>query len=167
MADFRRLFEVNFWGVVYCSRYFLPHLKREEGSRLVNVISGFALMGFPGKTGYCSSKSAVMGFTNVLKTELAGGKVKVCLVIPPPMNTGIVRSGKHINEVKRSKEMAFLERRGMPLDEVAGRIVRQIKRGRYRIVVGAGTWVGDVVCRLFPTLVHYFIGKRKKKIDFV
>src|SRR2546423_1047594 len=69
LADYRQLFAINFWGTVYCTKYFLPDLKQRPESRLVNIISDFALMGFPGKTSYASSKAAVMGFTNALKTE--------------------------------------------------------------------------------------------------
>jgi len=82
LTDFKWLFDINFWGTVYCTRHFLPDLKQQTNGRLVNVISDFALMGFPGKTTYCSSKSAVMGFTNSLRTELAETTIKVSMLYP-------------------------------------------------------------------------------------
>jgi short-subunit dehydrogenase len=60
LKDYERLFDINFWGTVYCGKHFLPDLKDNSESRFVNVISDFALMGFPGKSTYGSSKSAVM-----------------------------------------------------------------------------------------------------------
>lgn len=167
LKAYHRLMDVNFWGTVYCSKYFLPELKKQDNSRLVNIISDFALMGFPGKTTYGSSKSAVMGFSHSLKTELADSHVKVCLVIPPPLDTGIVKNNIHISEVKKQQEAAFLEKNGMPLDKAAKRIVRQIEKGRFRIVIGAMMFAIDLFSRLFPTYLHLLIGKYKKYIDFV
>lgn len=167
LADYRQLFEINFWGTVYCSRHFLADLKSRPDTRLVNIISDFALIGFPGKTTYGSSKSAVMGFTNSLKTELPGTPVKVCLVIPPPMDTGIVKNSKHVSDEKRERETLFLQKNGMPPEKAAKRIVKQIQKGRYRIVVGSFMFWIDLVSRLFPSALNNLIGRNKKRIDFV
>ncbi len=167
LTDYKRLMDVNFWGAVYCSKHFLNDLKQRESSRLVNIISDFALMGFPGKTTYASSKSAVMGFTNCLRTELAGTAVKVCLVIPPPLDTGIVINGKHIDETKKRNEANFLKKNGMPLDKAAKKIISKIKKGKYRIVIGTMMFWIDIASRFFPTAVLNFIIRNKKRFDFV
>jgi short-subunit dehydrogenase len=167
LNHFHELFNINFWGTVYCTKYFLPDLKKEKDSRLVNVCSDFALMGFPGKTAYASSKSAMMGFTNSLKTELADSSVKVCLVIPPPLDTGLVMNGKHINDNKRNLESLFLKKNGMRIDKAAKRIARKIQKGRFRIVVGGMMYLIDSMSRLFPTLLHWSIGKVKHKFNFI
>lgn len=167
LADYKRLIDINFWGTVYCSKHFLKDLKQQENSRLVNIISDFALMGFPGKTTYSSSKSAVMGFTNSLKTELADTTVKVCLVIPPPLDTGLVVNSKHIDDSKKQNETNFLKKNGMSLDKAAKHIISKIKPGKYRIVVGTRMFWIDIASRLFPTTIHNFIGKNKKRLDFV
>jgi short-subunit dehydrogenase len=167
LADYKKLVDVNFWGTVYCSKHFLNDLRNSEDSRLVNIISGFALMGFPGKTTYASSKSAVMGFTNCLKIELAGTSVKTCLVIPPPLDTGIVINGKHINETKKQNEANFLKKNGMSLDKAAKKIISKVKKGKYRIVIGTMMFWIDVASRFFPTAVHTMIAKNKKRFDFI
>jgi short-subunit dehydrogenase len=167
LTDYKRLIDVNFWGTVYCSKYFLNDLKQREDSRLVNIISDFALIGFPGKTTYASSKSAVMGFTNCLKTELADTSVKVCLVIPPPLDTGIVITGKHINETKKQNEANFLKKNGMPLDKAARKIISKVKKGKYRIVIGPMMFWIDIASRFFPTTVLNFIIRNKKRFDFI
>jgi short-subunit dehydrogenase len=167
ISDYKELFGVNFWGTIYCTKHFLQDLKEQRDSRLINIISDFALMGFPCKTAYGSSKSAVLGFTNSLKTELAGTNVKICLVIPPPLNTALVRNGKHINDSKKHNEVKFLEKTSMPLNQAAQLIVRQIRKGKYRIVIGKMMFFVDLVSRLFPTAVHNLIGKNKKRFDFV
>lgn len=167
LAEYKRLIEINFWGTVYCSKQFLPELKQQSDSRLVNIISDFALLGFPGKTSYGSSKSAVMGFTNSLKTELTGTSVRACLVIPPPLDTGLVKNSTHIDDDKRKKEVEFLRKNAMPVDQAAKRIIKQVRKGKYRIVIGTMMFWIDLFSRLFPTIIHNLIGKNKKRIDFV
>jgi short-subunit dehydrogenase len=166
IKDYHRLMDVNFWGTVYCTRYFLPYLKHTKGA-LVNIVSDFALMGFPGKSTYSSSKAAIMAFTYCLKTELAETGVNISLVIPPPMNTRIVLNGKHSSAEKKQNEMLFLQKHGMQVDKAASRIVVKIKQGKFRIVVGRMMWGIDIMSRLFPTLTHKFIASQKDTFDFV
>jgi short-subunit dehydrogenase len=167
LADYKQLFEINFWGTIFCSRYFLPELKKQSDSRLVNIISDFALMGFPGKTAYSSSKSAIMGFTNSLKTEMTNTTVKVSLVIPPPLDTELVKNSKHVSESKKEKEVNFLKKNSMPIEKAARKIIIGIKKGKYRIVVGHMMFWIDLASRFFPTTVHNIISHNKKRIGFV
>lgn len=166
VADHRHIMDVNFWGTVYCTKYFLPCLKQQPCGRLINIISGFAITGFPGKTAYASSKGAIMAFTKSLRIELAGTMVRASIVIPPPMATNIVKAGKHIDAEKRSKEMAFMIKNGMQPQEVASRIVRKVKSGRFRIVVGYTMFVFDAAARLFPSLSNNLTARFRRKIDF-
>jgi len=154
-------------GTIYFTKHFLPDLKKQNEARVVNIISDFAFIGFPGKTAYGSSKSAVLGFTNALKTELADTNVKVCFVVPPPLDTGLIRNSKHIDEKKRESEARFLEKNGLPIDKTAKRTVKQIRKGKYRIIIGRMMFGIDIIARLFPTLLHRLIGKNKRRFDFV
>ena len=167
IKDFKRLFDINFWGTVFCTKHFLPELRKRDPSYVVNIVSGFGLMGFPGKTAYASSKSAVIGFTNSLKTELHHSAVRVSFVIPPPLATGLVLKGIHIDDKKRNKEDNFLKKRGMPVEKAAKKIIRKVEKGCYRIVIGRSTYWTDLSLRLFPATVHNMIGKNKKRIDFI
>ncbi len=167
LHDFKHVFDINFWGTILCAKTFLKDLKTRPYSFIVNIVSNFALMGFPGKTAYGSSKSAVLGFTNALKTELHNTSVNVSLVIPPILNTGLVKNGKHMDERKKKIEASYLEKNGMPLDKAARIIVRQIQRKTYRIRVGPMMFYMDTLVRLFPSTVHRFIGKNKGRIEFI
>ncbi len=63
LDDFDWLMDVNFWGVVYGCKFFLPYLQEVEEAHIVNISSLFGLLGVPGQSYYCSSKFAVRGFT--------------------------------------------------------------------------------------------------------
>jgi short-subunit dehydrogenase len=72
---------LNYFGLVYCVHYALPHLKQTRG-RIVGVGSFGGLVGLPGTIGYNSSKHAMRGFLNTLRAELTGTGVTVTLVFP-------------------------------------------------------------------------------------
>ena len=67
LEDIRWLTEINFWGVIYGTHYFLPVLKKEKRAHIVNTSSVFGLVGAVGQTAYCASKFAVRGFTESLR----------------------------------------------------------------------------------------------------
>ena len=86
--DSRRLFDVNFWGVVNGSLAVLPHLKAHGGA-LINVGSEVSDAVVPLQGMYSASKHAVKGFTDALRVELMADKapVSVTLIQPTAVNT--------------------------------------------------------------------------------
>ena len=62
--DFEWLMNINFWGVVYGTKAFLPHLKASGEGHIVNVSSAFGLISFPSQSAYNAAKFAVRGFTD-------------------------------------------------------------------------------------------------------
>jgi NAD(P)-dependent dehydrogenase (short-subunit alcohol dehydrogenase family) len=88
VADARRLFETNYWGVVNGSLAALPHLRRSGGT-LINVGSILSDTGYPLQGHYTASKHAVKGFTDSLRLELEhdGAPVAVTLIQPAAIDT--------------------------------------------------------------------------------
>lgn len=88
IEDMRRLFETNFWGVVYGSTVAARHL-RTHGGALINIGSTLSDRAIPIQGIYCASKHAVKGFTDSLRMELEAEKapVSVTLVKPGAINT--------------------------------------------------------------------------------
>ena len=90
-ADSRRLFDVNFWGVVNGSLVALPYLAASGGS-LINVGSELGEAAAPWQGMYSSSKCAVKGFTEALRLEAQqteGSPVSVTLIQPAVADTGV------------------------------------------------------------------------------
>jgi len=88
-ADARRLFEINFWGMVHGSLVALPHLRRHGGA-LINVGSEASEVAVPLQGMYSASKHAVKGFTDALRIEVAGvddAPVSITLIEPTAVNT--------------------------------------------------------------------------------
>ena len=87
--DSRRLFDINFWGVVYGSLVALPHLKKQGGA-LINVGSEVSEAVVPILGMYSASKHAVKGFTDALRLEIERvdkAPVSVTLIQPTAVDT--------------------------------------------------------------------------------
>jgi len=92
LADARRLFETNYWGLVHGSLVAVPHLRRANGGAggtLINVGSVLSDTTMPLQGHYSASKHAVKGFTDALRIELEeeGAPVQVTLVKPAAIDT--------------------------------------------------------------------------------
>src|SRR5258708_1309310 len=68
--DFEWLMSINFWGVVYGTKAFLPYLKAAGEGHVINLSSVFGLISVPGQAAYNVAKFAVRGFTDALRMEL-------------------------------------------------------------------------------------------------
>ncbi len=77
----KKVMDINFYGVLYATKYCLPEIKRNKGSVIgISSIAGFR--GLPGRTGYSASKFALNGFLEVLRTELLKTGVHVLTACP-------------------------------------------------------------------------------------
>jgi short-subunit dehydrogenase len=77
----------NYFGMVYCTKQFLPTMLGKNSGHIVNVASVAASFGLPGIASYCASKFAMLGFSEGLKHELFGTKVGVTVVSPIMVRT--------------------------------------------------------------------------------
>ncbi len=91
LADKRRLFDINFWGVVHGCRTAVPHLKRHGGA-LINIGSIVSDRATPLLGIYSASKQAVKGYTDALRMELEEERapISVTLLKPSATNTPFI-----------------------------------------------------------------------------
>jgi NAD(P)-dependent dehydrogenase (short-subunit alcohol dehydrogenase family) len=96
-AEYRRLTEVTYLGVVYGTLSALRRMRERDRGTIVQVGSALAYRGIPLQSGYCACKHAIQGFTESLRCELMhdGSAVRVTMVQLPALNTpqfDVVRS---------------------------------------------------------------------------
>ena len=86
--ELRRVWEVNFFGVVYGYWAALPHLRASRGTFL-HVSSALAYRGIPLQAAYCSTKAGLRAFLESARVEeqKAGTGVAISLVLPGAINT--------------------------------------------------------------------------------
>ncbi|HSC38508.1 MAG TPA: hypothetical protein VLD19_11565 [Chitinophagaceae bacterium] len=72
-----------------------------------------------------------------------------------------------MDDEKREKEAEFLKKNGTPPDKAARKIILHLRAGKYRILVGGRMFWIDMAVKLFPGVLHKFIGRNKKRFDFI
>ena len=155
--DFEWVMNINFWGMVYGTKAFLPLLKAQPEAAVANVSSVFGLIGFPGQGAYCSSKFAIRGFTESLRTEAMQEfpHVTIHTIHPGGIDTNIVRNarwGRVISD--EEKELIIQESKQnliTPTADMAAAIIRGVKRKKLRILYGYNSGKIDRIVRLFPS----------------
>ncbi len=132
--DHRRLFEVNFWGIVYGSTVALRHLKTGGGA-LINLGSVASDVAFPIQGMYCASKHAIKGFTDALRMELEeeGAPVSVTLIKPASIDTPFPEHAKNYMDRNPKLPPPVYDPR-----DVADAILHAAERGSRDIYVGGG-----------------------------
>ncbi len=156
--DMNWLMDINFWGVVYGTQAFLPHLKKADEAVIVNVASAFSLMGMPSQAAYCASKYAVRGFTETLQQELevTCANVRAMCVHPGGIKTNIVHNSRidgFAGAVQdRNKMASKFDRIAMTTPEKAAEdIIRGLEKNKLRVLIGSDARMIDRLQRLMPS----------------
>ena len=71
LEDFEEALRVHFWGPLYATTAALPHLRRQETARIVNIASIGGRIAVPHLAPYSASKFALVGLSDGLRAELA------------------------------------------------------------------------------------------------
>jgi NAD(P)-dependent dehydrogenase (short-subunit alcohol dehydrogenase family) len=89
--EWRRVFEVNVFGMVRVARAALPHLRASEHAVIVNIGSIVAHAGLPDRALYSASKGAVQSLTGAMAADHVREGIRVCCVSPGTVDTPWVR----------------------------------------------------------------------------
>lgn len=157
--DFEWLMSINFWGVVYGTKAFLPHLKASGDGHVVNISSVFGLTGMPAQGPYNSSKFALRGFTDCLREELdmMDCGVSATSVHPGGIKTSIAKSGRVDSSIRtlgfdeRDFWQKFETRFITEPDKAARIIIRAVQKNKRRVLVGTDAYLFDAAARLLPS----------------
>lgn len=165
--DFEWLMNINFWGVVYGTKAFLPLLEASGEGHVVNVSSIFGIAGVPSQSAYNAAKFAVRGFTEALRQELevAGSRVSATCVHPGGIKTNIAKSARIKDEMSASflangaGGPAVIERLFINTPEYAAEaILRGVRRNARRVLIGWDAQALDILVRLLPSAYQALIG---------
>lgn len=160
IEDDEWVMSINFHGVVYGVRAFLPILLAQNSGVIVNTSSVFGLVGMPFQSAYCASKFAVRGFTESLRQELRGTNVRAVTVHPGGVKTNIARNARyHAHPVDpnmtHDEATRAFEAIALTTPERAAKIIHNgVKAGKSRILVGPDAYGFEALARLAPS--HYY-----------
>jgi len=133
MEDWEWLIGVNLWGAVYMVHAFVPWMIRRQRGWILITASGLGLVPAPGMAPYVTSKYAMVGLGESLRTELAAHNITVSVLCPGIINTNIVEDGRirirdRAGESAKSKVARFYATRGADPARVARDGLRALAR---------------------------------------
>jgi NAD(P)-dependent dehydrogenase (short-subunit alcohol dehydrogenase family) len=154
---FRRVLDVNFFGVVYGARAALRRFRLQRAGTLVNVASLDGKVPAPYASAYAASKHAVVALSGVLRQELLveGARgVHVCTVLPATIDTQLFQHGANYSGF----EVTALPPVYTP-DRAARAIVGLVRRPRREALVGTSAHVVALLHKLAPGLVERLLAR--------
>ena len=127
--ELKRIFEVNFFGLIWCTQAALPYMMRQKHGRIVNISSVAGKRALPHISAYCASKFAVQAFSDSLRMETAEHGITVTVVCPPRVDTTF-----HDTPLMRQKGQR-MSAPSISAEFVATEIVRATRKGSREVVV--------------------------------
>jgi NAD(P)-dependent dehydrogenase (short-subunit alcohol dehydrogenase family) len=170
LAEWRRQFDVNFFGLLSLTQACLPSLRESKG-RIVNMSSISGVLASPYLAPYSSSKFAVEALSDSLRREVRAHGVHVCVVEPGAIDTPIWRKsiahalglsksfspdiaetyGDSLERFQKNIEKAELA--AAPVSEVIKAVVHALTASppRARYPVGKGIGLATAAVRMVPS----------------
>lgn len=154
VEDARRVFDVNYWGVVHGARAAVPRLKATGGGALITVGSVLSSSSVPLQGVYGASKHAVKAFSDAVRMELQdeGAPISVTLIKPAAIHTPIVSHSKSYLEERVQLPAPLYHPR-----TVAKAILWAAEHPCRSLVVGGAGAISELGARAPPSATHPLI----------
>lgn len=151
----KSLMDVNFWGMVYCTKYAMPELLKTKGT-VVGVSSIAGYKGLPGRIGYSASKFAMNGFLDALRVENLKTGVHVLTACPGFTASNIRNTALNKDGIEQG-ESTLHEEKMMTPEQVAVVIADGVEsRSRTLIMTGQGK-LTVLLSKFFPALLDKLV----------
>jgi short-subunit dehydrogenase len=144
----RRMFDVNFWGLVNGSLIAAEHL-RANGGALINLGSEASEAAIPLQGMYAASKHAVKGFTDALRMELEAddAPISVTLIQPTAVDTPYPEHAANFLDQEPKLPTPMIE-----VEKVASAILDAATSPTRSTKVGAMSVVNTAMAKFLPSL---------------
>lgn len=149
--------QTNYFGMVYCTKNFLPKMLEQKSGHIVNVASVAASIGLPGIASYCASKFAMLGFSEGLKHELSGTGVGITVVSPIMVRTDFF-------DHPSFEKMPKYSPTSLSAKTVARSILKAANSPRLEIIVPSVVRGAVWAKQTFPYFINPVIGSTFKKL---
>ena len=157
--DIESQMETNYFGMIYCTKNFLPLMLEKKSGHIVNVASVAASFGLPGIASYCASKFAMLGFSEGLKHELSGTGVGITVVSPIMVKTDFF-------DHPSFEKMPKYSPTSLNSKTVAKAIVQASNSSRLEIITPSIVRIAVWLKHTFPYFINPILGKSfKKQLD--
>jgi NAD(P)-dependent dehydrogenase (short-subunit alcohol dehydrogenase family) len=156
IADFEDALNTHLWGPLYGMLAAAPYMRRQGGGRVVNIASIGGKVAVPHLVPYTTSKFALVGLSDGMRSELARDNITVTTVCP-----GLMRTGSHLNALfKGQHEQEFtwfsiidsLPVSSIDARRAARQIIEACRRGDPQLLISLQAQAIALLSSLFPDL---------------
>ncbi len=155
--DWRKVLDVNLWGVIHGCRLFGRQMaERGQGGHIVNTASAAAFQPSRVLPAYSTSKAAVLMLSECLRAELAGQGIGVTAVCPGLVNTNITATARFAGadaeeeQRRRQRTTRLYGMRNYPPEKVADAILEAVVRNRAVVPVTPEARGARLASRFLP-----------------
>jgi len=166
LSDYRKMMDVNYFGVIAMVNRFLPSMLDRRSGSLLTIASGSGVLANYGGAGYCGSKFATVGYMESIRQELAGTGVKTHCVLLPTVMTEFHQKVLDGEFGDMAKSLPTITP-----EEAALRLLLQAARGREVISFSGTLEAGLLANRLIPSLFRtamtvngYMLNRRRGRV---
>ncbi|MCA9771894.1 MAG: SDR family oxidoreductase, partial [Myxococcales bacterium] len=135
LDDWRRLIDVNLWGVIHGVQAAYPRMIAQGGGVIVNTASIAGLVPAAMEGVYGATKHAVVGLSTALRIEAEAFGVQVNAICPGIVRTPMIETGRYVG-IPKERVIPVLAGTAMPLKDAVREILEGIEANREIIVVG-------------------------------
>lgn len=151
-----RVIDTNLRGVIHGVEAAYPTMVRQGSGHIANTACIAGLVPFPMTAAYCATKHAVVALSTALRAEAAELGVKVSVVCPGTVDTGMFESIEYFR-VDKAAILRGIAPALLPVDHCARRILRGVKRNRGIITVTMHARLVWWLYRLAPRSFLYWV----------
>ena len=160
LSVYKRIMDVNFFGVVALTKAVLPMMLAQGNGHFVVTSSVAGKLATKQRSGYCASKHALHGFFDALRAETDEAGLRVTLVCP-----GYIRTAISVNALRADGQqygvMDENQEKGMAPDDFARRLLKAVSQEKEEVNIGGTEIYGIYLKRFFPSLLSRFVRNRK------
>ncbi|MFB3063922.1 MAG: SDR family NAD(P)-dependent oxidoreductase [Gammaproteobacteria bacterium] len=132
MEEWRRIFEVNFFGVLRTTRIMLPLIVR--GGHIINVASFAGIAAAPGLVAYNTTKAAVISFSESLRAELVEKDIGVSVTCPAFFKTRLMETSDAPDDKTRAMVERLMEHSKVTADDVAEQMFASVRTRQFMLI---------------------------------
>jgi short-subunit dehydrogenase len=156
----RKIFEINYFGTIALTKAVLPYMVKQKSGHVLATSSISGRFGFPLRSAYSASKSALHGFFETLHLENKINNIRASVIIPGRVRTAISIHALNA-EGKEHGKLDDGQAKGITPEEAAHTIIKGILKNKREILVGSSELMMLHIRRYLPWLFFRIADKVK------
>lgn len=157
MTDLEKITNINYWSVIYGTKFAYAQMIKQGHGHIVNVSSSGGAMPVPNQSMYSGIKHAVLGFSHSLREEAVHYGVKVSAVLPGMVKSDLWDNAVNVKDYNLKKSMENTGLKPVSEQDAAEAILQGIAANRRSIIFPRINRVILCLYRLMPNLMNRLV----------